>query len=690
MKRALAFATLLLALSCRRPPAAAERFIGAPVILISIDTLRADHLPAWGYRGVETPNLDRFRRDAILFRNAYSHCPMTLPSHLSMLTGLLPSQHGVRDNVGFRFDSAHIPSIPSILKKQGYATAAGVSSFVLRGETGLADAFDRYDDSIDTGSGAHFADYQRPGSITEERAERWLREHGGSSFFYFFHIYEPHVPYDPPEPFRSRYRSAYDGEIAAADAIVGKLLAFLRTQKIYDRALIVITSDHGEGLGDHGEQQHSILLYRETIQVPLLVKLPGGRFAGAETSSPAQLADLPATILGAVGAAIPERASQTSLLSLLGAAAPARRIYSESLYGRYHFGWNELRSAIDGRWHVLVAGGTETYDLVSDPHERRNVATEQRRVTSVARSEIEGVSTSVPAPQAVDLETAAKLAALGYTANRAPARRGPRLDPREGVVQLDTLRRGLDTLAAGRPDEAAELFRSMTTTDPENVEAWSNLGQSLAAASRIDQAIAAYREAILRSPIAQPDVALALAELELQNGNGAEAARLARACIASAPRRARTVLVHEALARHDLGEAWRIAASAAAAADAMPVDDLLSAEVAIAAGNPSAALLAVDQASRRAALLEVPKVYRLELLRADALARSGRIEEAERSYRREIQLYPGDAKAYANLAVLQFAAGDRRGSDGTLSAMTRADASPATRRLAERTRAMLR
>jgi len=162
MKRALAFATLLLAFSCRHPPAAAERFVGAPVILISIDTLRADHLPAWGYRGVETPNLDRFRRDAILFRNAYSHCPMTLPSHLSMLTGLLPSQHGVRDNVGFRFDSAHIPSIPSILKKQGYATAAAVSSFVLRGETGLADPFDTYDDTIDTGAGAHFADYHRP------------------------------------------------------------------------------------------------------------------------------------------------------------------------------------------------------------------------------------------------------------------------------------------------------------------------------------------------------------------------------------------------------------------------------------------------------------------------------------------------------------------------------------------------
>ena len=235
------------------------------VVLISIDTLRSDHLPAYGYHNVSTPALDDFRRDAILFRNAWSHCPMTLPSHLTMLTGLLPPQLGVRDNVGFRFDATKHPSVPSILHAHGYATGAAVSSFVLHGDSGIGAMFDDYDDAIDTYEGASFGEFQRPGTTTEARAEKWIGAHESQPFFYFFHIYEPHVPYES---------GSYDGDIAAADAIVGKLLSFLKSKGIYNRALIIITSDHGEGLGDHGEAQHSILIYREAIQVPLLVKLP--------------------------------------------------------------------------------------------------------------------------------------------------------------------------------------------------------------------------------------------------------------------------------------------------------------------------------------------------------------------------------------------------------------------------------
>src|SRR5689334_5935082 len=204
---------VLLFVACHREKAI--RFDNAPVILISIDTLRSDHLPAYGYKGVDTPNIDAFRRDAILFRNAYSHCPMTLPSHLSMLTGLLPTQHGVRDNQGFRFDGSKHPTVPSLLRARGYAAGAAVSSVVLGTETGLASSFDDYDAAIETYSGSAFVDYQRPGNITEERAEKWIAAHASKPFFYFFHIYEPHVPYDPPEPFRSRYaNSPYDGEIA--------------------------------------------------------------------------------------------------------------------------------------------------------------------------------------------------------------------------------------------------------------------------------------------------------------------------------------------------------------------------------------------------------------------------------------------------------------------------------------------
>src|SRR6266550_3042556 len=275
LRRCLALVAFAVS-ACRHEPAALE-FPNAPVVLISVDTLRADHLRAYGYSGVATPNIDALRKDGTLFRNAYATVPMTLPSHATMLTGLLPPEHGVRDNVGFRFDAKGHPTIASILRGTGYATGAFISSYILRGGTGLADAFEFYEDSIEARPGARFADYQRPGNVTAALAERWVDQQSRyeKPFFLFFHIYEPHVPYDPPEPFRSRYASSpYDGEVATADAIVGGLLEHLKKSGVYDRAIILFVSDHGEGLGDHGEKQHSILVYRELIHVPMIIKLP--------------------------------------------------------------------------------------------------------------------------------------------------------------------------------------------------------------------------------------------------------------------------------------------------------------------------------------------------------------------------------------------------------------------------------
>jgi len=249
-------------------------FPNAPVVLISIDTLRADRLPAYGYTKVDTPYLDRFRKDAWLFENAYSPCPMTFPSHVTMLAGLLPQEHGVRNNVGYVFDGSVHPTLPSLLKAHGYATGAAVSSYVLRADTGLAWLFDDYEDSLNPRPGSPFVDYQRSGYTTAAFARDWVEHHKDAPFFFFFHIYEPHLPYEPAEPFRSRYGATYDSEVATADDVVGRFLEDLKKLGVYDRAVVIVTSDHGEGLGDHGEEQHSILLYLEAIKVPLMLKLP--------------------------------------------------------------------------------------------------------------------------------------------------------------------------------------------------------------------------------------------------------------------------------------------------------------------------------------------------------------------------------------------------------------------------------
>ena len=339
-------------------------FPNAPVILISIDTLRSDHLPAYGYKGVETPNLDRFRKDAILFEQAFSHCPLTFPSHITMLTGLLPAGNGVRDNIGFHFDAAAQPTLPGVLKSKGYRTGAAVSSYVLRGKTGLGAAFDFYDDAVEVRPGSAQGSLQRSGTETAAIARRWIEQNPNEPFLFMLHLFEPHAPYTPPPPFAGRYPLAYDGEIAATDQIVGELLDALRTSGIYEKAIVIILSDHGEGLMDHGEQEHGIFLYREAIQVPLLLKLPGSRDGGKSIPEPVGLVDLFPTIARLVDAPVPSGLAGSSLLET---PAKPRAIFSETIYPRLHLGWSELRSLVGGGHHFIEAPRAELYDLKADP-----------------------------------------------------------------------------------------------------------------------------------------------------------------------------------------------------------------------------------------------------------------------------------------------------------------------------------
>jgi arylsulfatase A-like enzyme len=251
--------------------------------LISVDTLRADHVPAYGYRGVATPNLDSLARDSVLFSNAYAHVPLTLPSHASLLTGLLPPRNGVRDNYGYTLPPG-VETLAGVLQKARYATGAAVSSAVLSRDSGLNRGFDFYDDQVDAAGRA-----ERDGARTVEALLPWVQEQRNRPFFAFLHLFEPHAPYEPPEPYRSRYRSAYDGEIARADEILGTFLDRLRQWGLYERALVIFFSDHGEGLSDHGEREHGVFLYREAIHVPLLLKLPGNRRAGETVAAPVAL-----------------------------------------------------------------------------------------------------------------------------------------------------------------------------------------------------------------------------------------------------------------------------------------------------------------------------------------------------------------------------------------------------------------
>jgi choline-sulfatase len=526
-------------------------FPGAPVVLVSIDTLRSDHLPAYGYRGVATPAIDALRRDALLFTHAYSQYPMTLPSHVSLLTGELPPEHGVRDNTGFPFDSARHPYLPRLLKGAGYDTGAVVSTTLLAGSTGLAGGFDLYDDRM-AAAATLTEEAKRPGAESVRRAIDWVRARGARPFFLFLHLYDPHAPYAPPQPFAARYRdSPYDGEIAAADAAVGEVLDELRRLGIYDRAVVVLLSDHGEGLGEHGEQQHGTFLYRSTLQVPLLLKLPGQRLGGGSVAAAAQLIDVLPTVAGLTGVAVQAGLHGESLLRLQRTGETGRPIYAETLAPRLHYGWSELTSLIEGRLHLEEGPHPELFDLDTDPGESRDRLGDERRAYAAMRTALGGLYRPPAAPRPVDAETARRLAALGYVAAGGGATaRGPLPDPRDRRADLAALEAAMLDLEQRRPAAAAARFESLLAANPRMLDVqlllartYRDLGRREAAAERCERMVAAADGA--------PRTALTAAAELLDLGFPQRAAPLVEAARGADPAAAAVLAVRVALARHD-------------------------------------------------------------------------------------------------------------------------------------------
>ncbi len=661
----LALLLALAALSCRGRGAgalgAAASYPHVPIVLISIDTLRSDHLPAYGYGGVATPAIDALARDGILYERAYSHIPLTLPSHLSILTGLLPAEHGVRDNVGYRFHADRVPFLPRLLKAAGYATGGAVSAYVLRPETGIADGFDFYEGKIELRMSETIGRSQRPGAETLAAAKPWLEGAAGKPFFLFFHLYEPHTPYEPPEPFASRYKNPYDGEIAAADQVVGGLVAELKRLGVYDQAIVVLLSDHGEGLMDHGEQEHGILLYREALQVPLLLKLPGGAMAGTRVAAPAGLTDVAPTLLALVGLKPAPGEHGSSLLALARApagGAPPRDLFAETFYPRLHLGWSELSSLIRDRFHLIQGPDPELYDLQTDPGETKNVRAGERRAFAALREAVKPYEAPLAAPAQADEETARKLASLGYLGTAAAPVSGPLPDPKAHVASVQGFADALHLLSQQDYPRAVAGFERLVAENPRMVDAWENLGEALRRMGRYPEAYAALQKAMAISG-GVGHVALAMASVLLDMGKLDEAQTNAELGLETGPASAHSLLAQIALERHDTAKAEREAEAALAARGSRLGPLVVLAQVRREEGRLEDALTVTRQAEQELGeMKENRKFAGLFYVQGDLLARLGRNPEAEASFQREIADFPGDAKAYSRLAVL-YASEDR-------------------------------
>ncbi|MEP6993741.1 MAG: sulfatase-like hydrolase/transferase [Acidobacteriota bacterium] len=650
--------TLAIGSACRRPGLVSPR---APIVLISVDTLRADHLPAYGYTGVETPSLDALRKDAVLFTNAYSHVPLTLPSHVSIFTGLLPPQNGVRDNLGYALGPGPV-TIASLLKAHGYATGGAVSTIVLSGATGISRGFDFWDDDVEpTKANQSLSRVQRRGDVTEGLLSGWIASHAKVPFFAFLHLFEPHTPYEPPEPFRSRYKLAYDGEIARADQIVGHFLEFLKERGIYDRALVIFLSDHGEGLNDHGEDEHGVLLYREAIHVPLMVKFPGGRRAGETVRAPVALTDVLPTVAAVAGLPVPPQMAGTSLTSWLGegdAKGPAvRRIYGETLYPRLHLGWSDLASLTDDRNQYIQSPRPELYDIVADPGENNDLAPGVPPAFRALSAALTAIPRPLQAPGSSDPEQVKKLAALGYiSATTADLNRKDLPAPRDRIGAVEKLKQGFGALQAGRYPEAVTVFQQLLKAEPGMTDVWQLLAEALLKVGRDQEALAALETAARLAP-GNPQVLMALSEYYLAIGNYAEARKHAELVSDTGPTSPHENLARIALAAGDLHAAEREARAALQRYPSRRIPHLILGRVARDRRDFALALTELDSAARPQEGEAGMSLQNLSYLRGDCLARLGRDAEAEEAFLREVRDFPANPSPRTALALLYASQG---------------------------------
>ncbi len=475
------------------------------ILLITIDTLRPDHLGCYGDKAVQTPAIDALAARGGLFTRAFAHTPSTLPSHASILLGRTPNGHGVHDNSNF-IVRGNLDSLAAWLKARGYATAAFVGAFPLDSRFGLTAGFDVYDDSYGTQGTRAETFVERPASAVVAKALAWLRNRP-APWFAWIHCFDPHQPYDPPEPFRTRYAAnPYDGEIASVDAALGSLFADLAARGLDRRTAVVLTADHGESLGEHGEATHGYFAYNATLHVPLIVALPGGK--PARVSADVSHIDIFPTIADILGQPAPQGLWGRSLLPLLrGRSVPDRPIYFEALTAFYNRGWAPLRGFILGDRKYMDSPIPEVYDLAKDFGETDNIAAAAslaplRKAFSALVDE-ESAGAPGAAPRAPDRETAEKLRSLGYLAS-------PQAPPTRTFTPADDLktllpfhRKWAEATAAwhaGRAEEGIRLLQEIIAERKDFDLAYTYLADFYQDLRQPDRSLAVLKDALDHNP----------------------------------------------------------------------------------------------------------------------------------------------------------------------------------------------
>jgi arylsulfatase A-like enzyme/tetratricopeptide (TPR) repeat protein len=655
------------------------------VLLVTIDTLRVDRVGAYGSRRNLTPVIDRLAADGVLFERAVVQVPLTRPSHACILTGKLPFQTGIRDNLSFPLGPEH-RTLAELLQERGFATGGFVAAFMLNAQSGLNRGFQEFDDDLGAAAGASafLAEHQRRAAGVERRAGAWIERaaRGDRPFFAWVHFYDPHSPYDPPAPYAARYASQpYDGEVAYTDAVLGRLLARLDRLRLRDQTLVIVTADHGEGLGEHGEAEHGFFLYDTTLHVPLVMRWPAGLPAGVRADGLARSIDLVPTILDLVGArdATPAGLAGRSLAgSIPGAgrtgAADVRpkpdatvgdvSSYAETLFPRLYFDCADLRAVRSGGWKYVEAPRPELYDLQADPGERVNLfAREGQRARALRSRLLDALGGSLEAAivggtgPAPDAEARRRLASLGYVSGSGGT--GGQADPKDMVADFQAFTRrvrgAFQAYDRGQFDLAAKGFEAAVSSGRAAFDIHYYLGSAYLHLGQPGRAVAPLRDAVRKNPAYTPS-SIQLASALLRVNRRDEAIVVLREALDRNPRDAslHAQLGYAARLGNDRAGALR-EYEAARALDPNDFDTRMSlSSLYRDGGDPARALHEVE-----AAIALRPTDDGAHNQAGMLLGGSGRFAEAAAAFERATRIAPRNAQHWYNLGLAWLKAGRR-------------------------------
>jgi len=648
------------------------------IIFFTLDTTRADHLPCYGYKNVKTPVLDSLAKKGILFEQCITPTALTLPSHSSIMTGLYPTFHNVRINGNTALSDKHL-TMAEIFSQQGYQCGAFIAAFVLDGRWGLKQGFDFYDDKFDLKKYKQLdlAGVQRPGNEIIDAALTWMEEQKENPFFSWIHFYDPHTPYEPPEPYLSQYKGRglvgmYDGEIAFMDEQIGRCISWLKENELDKKSIIVIMGDHGEGLGDHGELTHGYFIYEYAVHVPFLIITPFESLQGLRIPTQVRTIDLYPTLLEMLGFQIPAEAQGKSLLPLIFSpqAEEERYVYIESMTPSIQYGWSSLQSLRTSNYKYIEAPRPELYDLSKDPLELDNLNLKQSKRVRTFKKDlskmIDETSRGAPKPESANLdsETIKKLATLGYigapvSVSRKSSKKGemPLADPKDKFEIFKIISQSAEWINLEKYHQAADSLESVLKEDPLNPQARLLLASCYIKLEKTQEA-KTHLDVILKEDPNSVQALITLANILADEGKKEDVLALCKKTLAvdNLNTQAHTLIGEMYMSENNFHQALPYLNKA------VEIQPKLTQN----RQNLAVCLLGLKQYDKAASILEdiiikYPKFplahFHLGLLYEE----QGRLEEAKKAYLEEFTNYEKCIPARFNYGKLLFKSGDRSG-----------------------------